>query len=268
MNEQQDVIASFGDAGVLAGIRWAYVSATDRVHDDYSEAAGHDTTWAGMTRFTYFRDRLDRVFACGRYAVPVGSDAGVSLDLLHAELTERDIATMPQLPTDLVIRADLNGSPGWAWRDWRWLLASCAVGKIRELPWPRKSPTKRRVALQHNPDPAQGSLFDELAEEEVAGLQALLGAAHQLGRETFVVAHSQDVDHDTRELVLGRARLNTGGGQAWYWYQDLLADPRAESGRGADDTPSPPGPGTVLDAPVRLRRPADERPADRAGGDR
>ena len=139
MIEQQDVIASFGDAGVLAGIRWAYLSATSRVLDVYSEADGHDATWAGMTRFTLFRDRLDRVFACGRYAVPAGSDAAISLDLLHAELTERDIATMPQLPPGLVVRADLNGSPGWVWQDWRWLLASCAFGKIDELPWSQKA---------------------------------------------------------------------------------------------------------------------------------
>ena len=182
-------MASLGVAGVLAGIRWSYVAATSRVLDDYSEAAGHDATWAGMTRFTYFRDRLDRVFACGRYAVPAGSDAAISLDVLHAELTERDIETMPQLSTDLVMRADLNGSPGWAWQDWRWLLASCVFGKIDELPWPRKSPTKQRVAQQHNPDPAQGSLFDELADEEVGGLEVLLAATHQLDRETLVVAH-------------------------------------------------------------------------------
>ncbi|MCA1672077.1 MAG: hypothetical protein LC799_07695 [Actinobacteria bacterium] len=267
MGEQQDAIASFGDAGVLAGIRWAYLSATSRVLDDYSEAAGHDATWAGMTRFTYFRDRLDRVFACGRYAVPAGSDAAISVDLLHAELTERDIATMPQLPTDLVVRADLNGSPGWAWQNWRWLLASCTFGKIDELPWPRKSPTKQRVAQQRNLDPAQGSLFDELADEEVGGLEVLLAAARQLDRETLVVAHSQDVDHDGRELVLGRARLNTGGGKAWHWYQDLLTIPPAEGGRRIDEAPSPTGPNTVLDAPVRLRRPASERPADRTGGD-
>lgn len=267
MIEQQDVIASFGDAGVLAGIRWAYLSATSRVLDVYSEADGHDATWAGMTRFTLLRDRLDRVFACGRYAVPAGSDAAISLDLLHAELTERDIATMPQLSPGLVVRADLNGSPGWAWQNWRWLLASCAFGKIEELPWPQKSVTKQRVAQQRNPDPVQGSLFDDFVDEEVGVLEVLLAAAHQLDRETLVVAHSQDVDHGGRELVLGRARLNTGGGNAWHWHQDLLTVPPADGGHRIDDTPSPTGPDTVPDAPVRLRRPARERPVDPASGE-
>jgi hypothetical protein len=259
MSEQQDVIASFGDAGLLAGIRWAYLSATGRVLEDYSEATGHDVTWAGITRFTLFRDRLDRVFACGGYAVPAGSNAAVSLDQLHAGLSEWDINTMPQLATDLVMRADLNGSPGWAWQDWRFLLASCAFGKIDQVPWPQKSPTKQRVARQHNPDAAQGSLFEGLADEEVGGLEALLAAANRLDRNTLVVAHALDVDHGGRELVLGRARLNTGGGPAWHWYQDLLDGPSPGGGYGTTEPSLPTGPDTAPDAPVRLRRQTGEQ---------
>jgi hypothetical protein len=266
MTEQQEVVADFGAAGVLGGIRWAYLSATARVLDDYSEAAGHDATWVGITRFTLFRDRLDRVFACGRYAVPEGDDASISLDILRAELTERDIASMPPLATDLVTRADLNGSPGWAWQKWRWLLASCAFGKIDELPWSQKSPTKQRVALQPNPDP-DPTLFDELAADEVGGLEALFAQAQPLDRDTLVVAHSQDVDHDGRELVIGRAQLNFGGGEAWHWYQDLLETPSAEGGRATGNVPPQPGPKSVPDAPVRLRRPAAEQPGKQASGE-
>jgi len=263
MSEQDRVIASLEHAGVLAGSRWAYFSATSRVRDDYSEAAGHDAAWLGITRFNQFRDRLDRVFACGRYAVPVGGDATISLDVLHAELTARDIETMPRLAPGLVERADLNGSPGWAWQGWRWLLASCAHGKIDTLPWSQKSPTKQRVAQEPNPD--QGSLFDDLAVEEVAGLAALLTAPSQSELETLVMAHSQDVDHEARELVLGRARLNTGGGEAWHWRQNLLDSPWADGGRRLEDGPLPTGPDTIPDAPVRLRRLADEKTNHRSG---
>ena len=70
MGEQQEVIAELTAAGVLAGIRWAYESATRRSLESYCEADGHDPAWLGHTRFTLFRDRLDRVFACARYAVP------------------------------------------------------------------------------------------------------------------------------------------------------------------------------------------------------
>jgi hypothetical protein len=265
MSEEQEVIESFGEVGVLAGIRWAYLSAADRVLDDYSEAAGHDTTWAGVTRFILFRDRLDRVFACGRYAVPPGGEVTASLDLLHAELTDRDVATMPQLPPELVVRADLNGSPGWACQDWRWLLASCAYGKIDELPWPQKSPTKQRVADQ--PDPDQPRLFDDLADAEVGGLQELFTSEPDLVRQTLVVAHSQDIDHDRYQLVLGRARLNTGGGRAWYWRQNLLAAPPATDGRRLEGDPSPTDPDTVPDAPVRLRRMTSEHPGEPASGE-
>ena len=266
MSERQDVIASFEDAGVLPGIRWAYLSATGRVSGDYSDPAGLDATWVGITRFTLFRDRLDRVFACGRYAVREGADAALSLDVLQAELSERDIATLPRLAPDLVLRADLNGSPGWSWQGWRWLLASSAFGKVDELPWPQKSPTKQRVAQQTNPDPRQASLFDDFAEGEVPGLAALV-AATQFDRETLVVAHSQDIDHDGRELVIGRARLNVGGGNAWHWRHDLLEARPSKGGRGSITKPGPTGPETVPDAPVRLRRPDAERSGRRADGE-
>lgn len=267
MSEQSDVIDSLDEVGVLAGIQWAYLSATSRVLADYSEAAGHDATWLGITRYNQFRDRLDRVFACGRYAVPIGSHAAASLDVLHAELTDRDIKAMPRFAPDLVARSDLNGSPGWVWEGWRWLLASCSFGKLDELPWLQKSPTKQRVAQQLNQDPDQASLFGDLVDDEIPGLTAMLATPHQLDRETLVVAHSQDHDSDARELVIGRARLNSGGGKAWHWRHDLLSSPRAGGGNRLVDGPLPSGPDTVDDAPVRLRRPANGQTNGRASGD-
>src|ERR1700684_4002712 len=79
MGEQQEVMADLRAAGVLAGIRWAYESATRRSLEMYCEADGHDPAWLGHTRFTLFRDRLDRVFSCVRYAVPA-VDGGLGRD--------------------------------------------------------------------------------------------------------------------------------------------------------------------------------------------
>lgn len=265
MTEQQDVIAELGDAGVLAGVRWAYLSATTRSLETYSEADGHDAAWLGNTRFTLFRNRLDRVFACERYAVHSGDD-DVDLDLLYAELSERDIDTMPRLDAGLVRRSNLNGSPGWVHDTTRFLLASCVFGKLDQLPWPQKSPTKQRVARQQNPEPPQPSLFEGFALEEIGGLEAALAATQDLDLTTYVVAHSQDPLSRQVELVLGRARLNSGGGQAWHWRQDLVGTPPADGGRRTDDAPMPSEPNTVPDAPVRLRRPAEERRDDRASG--
>lgn len=268
MSEEQQLISDLGEVGVLDGIRWAYVSATDRVAEDYSEAAGHDATWAGITRFTLFRDRLDRVFNCLRYSVAKGGDGSVGLDLLNAELTERDIVTMPQLQSDLVNRADLNGSPGWAWGEWRWLLASSAYGKIDYIPWPQKSPTKQQVASQRNPEPLQPNLFEGFDEAEIAGLMIVGNPEFDLDRKTLVVAHAQDVDHDKREVVVGRPRLNVGGGLAWHWRHDLLTTPLSEGSRRLDDIPSLEGPSSVPDAPVRLRRrPNEQISSEQASGD-
>jgi hypothetical protein len=267
VSEQQDVIAELGAAGVLAAVRWAYLSATARSLETYSEADGHDTAWLGNTRFTYFRDRLDRAFACERYAVrPGGDDAGP--DLLYAELSEHDVDTMPRLEAGVVRRSNLNGSPGWAHGNRRFLLASCEFGKLDQMPWPHKSPTKQRVASQPNPEPSQPTLFDGFAGEEIGGLEAALTVEPQLDKVTFVVAHSLDPLSLQIELAFGRPRLNTGGGQAWHWCQDLLDIPPANLGRRTDDRPVPGEPNTVPDAPVRLRRSAGERRDDRASGER
>lgn len=266
MSEQQDVIAELREAGVLAGVRWACLSATTRSLETYSEADGHDAAWLGNTRYTLFRDRLDRVFACERYAVRSGND-DADLDLLYDQLSERDIDTIPRLDAGLVRRANLNGSPGWACGERRFLLASCVFGKLDRLPWPQKSPTKQRVAGQRNPEPPQPSLFEGLDPEEIGGLEALLTAGQDLDLTTYVVAHSLDALSQQVELVFGRARLNAGGGQAWYWRHDLLGAPPAGGGRRTDDAPLPTGPNTVPDAPVRLRRPAEERRDNRSSGE-
>jgi hypothetical protein len=267
VSEQQDVIGELEAAGILAGVRWAYLSATTRSLETYSEADGHDAAWLGNTRFTLFRDRLDRVFACERYAVRSGND-DADLDLLYAELSEPDIEAMPRLAADSVRRSNLNGSPGWAHGDVRFLLASCVFGKLDQLPWPQKSATKQRVAQQRNPEPPQPSLFEGLALEEVGGLELALAAGRELDLKTYVLAHSLDPLSQQVELVLGRARLNSGGGQAWYWRQNLLGTPPASGGRRTDDAPRPTGPNTVPDAQVRLRRPAGEQRDDRASGER
>jgi len=267
VSEQQDVIEELEAAGVLAGVRWAYRAATSRTLEIFSEPDGHDAALLGNLRFTLFRDRLDRVFACDPYDLQPGSPATAHLDLLYAELAQEHISTMPHLAPDLVRRADLTGSPGWAIGNQRFLLASCTFDKLDSLPWPRKGPTKQRVARQRQPNPRQASLFEGAADEEIAGLEELFAATYRLDLETFVVAHTLDPVSRDMELVFGRARLNNGGGQAWHWYQDLLNPPPAGGERKRGDSPLPDGPDSVPDAPVRLRRKTSEQPADRARGE-
>ena len=234
-----------------------------RALETYSDGDGHDAAWLGNTRFTLFRDRLDRVFACERYAVHSGDD-DADLDLLYDQLSERDIQRMPRLSLDLVRRSNLNGSPGWAYGAIRFLLASGVFGRLDQLPWPQKGPTKQRVARQRNPEPPQLSLFEDFALEEIGGLEAALAETQELDLKTYVVAHSLDPLSQQVELIFGRARLNSGGGQAWHWRQDLLGMPLADGGRRTGDVPLPTGPNTVPDAPVRLRRRVEQRRDGRA----
>ncbi|QLY30420.1 hypothetical protein H0264_35755 [Nocardia huaxiensis] len=268
MSEQQEIIAELGSAGVLGGIRWAYLSAAARSLEIYAEdGAFDDAGWLGTTRYTLFKDRLDRVFACGRY-VSVSGDNQDDLDLLFAQLSDKDIRTMPRLDPTVVERKNLNGSPGWVHGGNRFLLASSAFGKLDELPWPQKSPTKQRVASQRDPDPDQPSLFEGAADEELSVLEAAMAAESDLDMTTFVVAHSLDALNGRSELVFGRPMLNVGGGKAWRWREDLLNIPPIGGGFQTDDRPRPIGPDGTPDAPVRLRPSAESRPSRNSGGER
>lgn len=258
MTERDELIGTLDDADALAGIRWAYDTAVARLLDDYSEATGHDTTWIGVTRWILFRDRLDRVFACGRYAVDGPADRQAGVDVVRADLSKRDISTMPEVAPGAVVRANLNGSPGWALGDVRWLLASTVFGKLGDHPWPQKSATKQLVAMHPPADSDLITLFDELTTEEQEGLLALQKAP-VFDFTTLVIGHSIDVDHGGLELVIGRPRMNADGGPAWHWTHDLLQSPPPLSRRIPDPRPAPPPTGTVADAPVKLRPAAAER---------
>ena len=269
MSEHQVVITELGAAGVLAGVRWACESATRRTLETYSEADGHDAAWLGNTRFTLIRDRLDRVFGCGRYAL-AGGGGEPGLDVLHAELSPADLRAMPRPRPGTVRRADLHGSPGWAHKSRRFLLASGEFGRLDFIPWPSRSVTKRLVALAPNPDSVQPSLFEGFALAEIGGLSALEEADQRLDiDDTYVLAHALDPFTGQLQLVFGRPRLNVGGGPAWHWREDLLAGPAVGAGaRDSGDAPARADAAWVPDAPVRLRRDGERRDRGFDGGRR
>lgn len=256
MSEQTEIIAHLQEAGALGAIEWAFASAVSRTLSDYSEDAGYNATWLGTTRHTLFCDRLDRVLATGRYQLQADSEPSSGLDLVYSELTERDKATMPVMPPGLVQRSFLKGSPGWRIGDLRFLLSSSAYGKIDSLPWSEKSLTKQQVARQANPDP-HPSLFDEL---EIGGVEWLApNQDEHLDLDTFVVAHALDAVGQRTQLVFGRPRINVGGGDAWYWYENLNQSPPSTDGQRLVQPQSPAPEVIVPDALVRLRRPATEQ---------
>lgn len=257
MGEHSDILSTLGGHRAVDAIRWAFRSASDRTLNDYSEAAGHDATWLGTTRFVLMRDRLDRVFSCGRYAVSNPELADLGSDVVLEELSKSDVETMPHIDPTLAIRDDLNGSPGWGIDGWRFLLASFDHGKVHEIPWPRKSPTKQAVAGQPNPDPAQQGLFDEVDPEWTAGFLSLTVTPIEASK-TLVVAHSLDPLRQEGGLYLGRPSLNTRGGPAWHWVENLLMLPDNGGGRRPVEEPKAPSGDPVADAPVRLRKPAAE----------
>ena len=257
MSEQQDVIEDLSEVNALTSFRWAYDSAVAKALEDYSEEDGHDATFFGVSRYTLFRDRTDRVFHCGRFAVPSG-DADADLDQLLAGLSETDINLMPRIPAGVAIRNDLNGSPGWVIGRYRILFVSAPYGKTKKILWSAKSKTKQRVANQRNPQPEQPMLFEALPEGADIDMAAVQATDTELDLTTFVIVHTADSLTGRTELALGRPRLNSGGGPPWHWLQDLDGFRPMSVGNRVVNTPMPTGPNTVPDAPVRVRREAGE----------
>lgn len=267
MTEQQDVIDALQAASVLDAVRWAFDSACNQTIADYAPLHGHDTQWVGNTRYKVLQNRLDRVFAQREFAPPAGSGQEVSRDLLYAGLPQAEIDTMPLLPVGTAYRDDFNQSPGWTSLGYRILIASFTAGRIDEIQWTQKSTTKKRVAQQPNPDPAQEMLFEE-TDLDPETFALLMREDLKLDRETFVLAHALDADSNARELYLGRPALNVGGGAAWHWRHALVTPVRGDDGGlGAESGPTEPlrpGPDatSVEDANVKLRKAAGASPKE------
>jgi hypothetical protein len=260
MSEQQDALEDLDAAGALAGIVWANASAYRRTMQDYDPDTGHDQAVVGTLAHTLMCDRLDRVFSTGKFAIESAEAPTAGLDLVAGGLAPGEFRQMPVIAPGVVVRSDVNGSPGWRCGDWRWLLASFTYGESDRIPWPRKSWTKQRVAAQLTPDQPMLPLEGEAQDDLEAIVQALSIETEDSTVTTLVVAHSVERELGIRELFLGRSRLNRGGGAAWYWKHDLLAASHGKPGTGPlPASPGPqPGAPSVPDAVVRLRRPARE----------
>ncbi|WP_455353792.1 hypothetical protein [Streptomyces sp. SYSU K217416] len=265
MSEQQDALGDLESSDVLSALSWANASAYRRTMQDYDPDTGHDQGWIGSTAHKLLCDRLDRVFSIGRYAVESPDAASAGLDAVAAGLAPGEFRKMPIIAPGVVTRSDVNGSPGWRCGEWRFLLASFVYGESDRIPWPEKSPTKRRIASQAKPDGWVDSHptlpFDEELDPSLAAIvQAVSEEGDDSAATTLVVAHSVERELGIRELYLGRSRLNLKGGEAWYWKHDLLATDFGTPGTGPIPASPGPRPGTpgVQDAPVRLRREARE----------
>lgn len=218
MSEDETVIAEMTEGGVLAALRWAAVSAYTRAWADYDPETGHTQTVLGITAHTLLADRQDRVFRLEKYA---------DEDLLLAGLVRSEQESLPQVAE--VERADLNGSPAWQFRQCRWFVSSFEHGRVHEISWGRKSPTKRRIAAETPADiPDQfvlPGMFDEPAGYALDPLTVrdLMDARSPI--VSTVLTHSIDPNTGAIELFLGRPRLNSDGGGSWLWLCPLLPNP-------------------------------------------
>lgn len=262
MSEQKTVIKTLKRGQILDAIRWAYMSASVGVAEDYRPGKGYDEGWCGYSRHTLLRDRLNRVFSLGAYVVPVGSDPRENLDILFETIPENERATFPFIEPGHVEAADLNGSPGWQYKGNRLLIASIPHDDIDNIAWARRSATKQLVASQPAPEADEETLLHRLAAEGDAGAQAIIDAyeaAKPLDMPTYFIGHGHDlIGGGRRRLLIGRPQLKAN--DPWAWTENLLTTPPPTSGGLKPPAPNP-DPTQAPDAPVRLRRPAASIPA-------
>jgi hypothetical protein len=264
MSEQDDAITEFRASGVLAGLAWAWGSARRQTLQSFEPDTGHDQGWIGYNTFTVLKDRLDRAFTLGRFAIRADMDPALGMDILAQGLAPGEFERMPQLPTGAVIRDDLNRSPGWRSLGWRMLLQSYGGLDIDHIPWPQKSWTKRRVASQPTPD--QPTLFDDLELPMAMDVLADLSVQSPADRVIVTLVGAYAIDAITGEsaFYIGRPCLNHRGGEAWHWRVMLDSDSHGPERGLPATTPGGPPINEVPDAPVRLR-PSTEENTDSQG---
>lgn len=224
MPEDRDAWDELCAAGFLHALREAHTEATLSVFGALSRSAGFKERSFGFTAFDVLESQLDRVFHLGEAAEP-GDGAA------------------PPLPRP-VVRADLNGSPGWRYGHYRVLIKRHEFGAVHAIRWDRDSPTKQSVARQTFAGDPQLTL--DLGVDLEPQTSPVV---------TLVLAHSASEEPLEMELFLGRPRLNADGGLAWHWVRPLTDDTL-----GADPRRTPVQPTLPLwtddaaDVPMRLHR--------------
>jgi hypothetical protein len=253
VSEQEDAVEALQANGVLAALAWACDSARHQTLQSYDPETGHSQAWIGYNMFTVLEDRLNRVFSLGRFVLGADTDPAHGADLVAQGLATGEFERMPHLPPGLVIRDDLNKSPGWLSQGWRILLQSYGGMDIDEIKWAQRSWTKRRVAGQPSPDePMLGLPEFHMAADVLADL-----STRELSDEpivTLVLAYAIDAVTGVSAFYLGHPRLNPGGGEPWHWRVSIEDSGQGGTGRGlraGSPTDQPPSP--VEDAAVRLR---------------
>ncbi|MFE2050242.1 hypothetical protein ACFXAS_17245 [Streptomyces sp. NPDC059459] len=269
MTEQERVVEDLSTSDVFAGIYWAVASAYADTMRGYDARRGYKPGTVGYVAHGLICDRMDRVFSCGDYRLPPGLPADAGLDAVREGLHPEDVDTMPRLDPELVAYAPLNNSPGWRFGSSRWLLQSFEFGAVRNIPWARKSATKRRVASRPDREPALEDLFSAMGQP-LYGLASppVIDDEEDDGIETYVLAHSIHEELRERELFFGRPNLVRR--QSWHWRYDLMANPPVGGGGvpvGRGPQPYTPNPNEVVsDAPVRLRKAPKERNSNETSG--
>lgn len=190
--------------GFLHALREAHTEATIAVFGALSRPAGFTERSFGVSAFDVLASQLDRIFRVGE---PAGDDP----------------------LSGLVVRDDLNNSPGWRYGRYRVLLKRHEFGAVHSIRWDRDSPTKQAVArLDFSGDP-----------------QLTLDFGLDVARDTpdvvtLVLAHSASEEPFEMELFLGRPRFNADGGVPWHWLRALTDDTLGADPRRTLTEPTPP----------------------------
>jgi hypothetical protein len=235
MHEGQEAWDVLADAGFLHALHDAHETATRIVFARLSRSAGFKDRSFGYTSFDVLESQLDRVFQLG--AGPAGTDD-------------------PLLGT--VVRANLNGSPGWRYGSYRILLKRYDFGAVDGIRWDQASPTKQAVSKQDYADDPQLAL--DLGDHDAPAMPGETSTPI-----TLVLAHSASEEPLELELFLGRPRFNADGGSPWWWRRALTRESLGADPRPARVEPTMPiWSEDEIDVPLRLRAAAGETSSEPA----
>lgn len=144
--EQDLIISSLADTGILPALSWAHYASVLSTLSTYEEDAGHDATFLGTLRHNQLCDRIDRAGSTGKYVVSDDETLSSDVDVARMSLSSEELVSFTPLESGILVRQDYRQSPAWVYGNYRIFLQSVKYGKMERIPWHTLSKTKREIA--------------------------------------------------------------------------------------------------------------------------
>lgn len=195
---------------IVPAIQWAMTAGLENALSQYDPVSGHDQWVLGCLAYNQINDKVDRVFATGKYRSSGEAVApALEADVLYG-LPEAVINTMPTIEPGLVSRGLVEQTPCLRYREYALLTQSTGDAPLDDFRWETlKKKTKTKIASLEYGDAA-------LTGEQ---LTFSLGLDRLPSNRFIMIAYR--ITKSGFETGYGVARNNSAGGPPWYWFTPL-----------------------------------------------